>query len=94
MYRYQITYTSGGREPHVPKETYYYANGVSPTQLVWWVESNSTHHIAASSKNVYRINGTPYTTEGVSVTKIEKLCGGGSSGGGSIRPSSIDSSDR
>lgn len=65
MYRYQITYSAGGREPYVPKETYYYANGMSKTQLVWWLENdsqNTTYHIAASSKNLLRINGNPYTT--------------------------------
>ena len=64
MYRYQITYSSGGREPYVPKETYYYANGMSKTQLVWWLvndSQNTTYHIAASSKNVFRIDGVPYT---------------------------------
>lgn len=64
-YRFQITYSSGGREPYVPKETYYYANGVSPSQLVWWLlndSQNTTYHISAASKNVFRINGNPYTT--------------------------------
>lgn len=86
MYRFQITYTAGGREPHVPKETHYYANGISKTQLVWWLDNDSqlsTFHITASSKNIFRINGAPYGTVGgnpeVSIIKIEKLCGGGGS---------------
>lgn len=84
MYRFQVTYTAGGREPHVPKETYYFANGISKTQLVWWLDNDSqlsTFHIAASSKNIFRINGAPYGTVGgnpeVSIIKIEKFCGGG-----------------
>lgn len=47
-------------------------------------------HLYSGSKNTLRLNGAASMT----VQKMQKNCGGAGGLGGSIRPSSIDSSDR
>jgi hypothetical protein len=85
FYRFKTQLTN---KQYVWTAPYYYVNAVAPTKLTWQFGNftpEETWNISASSKNVLLLNNTPYTGTSGNVTKIEKLCGGGSGGsGGSV----------
>lgn len=78
-YRFKTdTPTNHTDDPYMGSAPYHYVNAVDTTRLTWFILPGAYHHINSDSKTVYRVNGT--ANADATISKLEKRCGGGSSG--------------
>lgn len=72
-----LTGTNVADDPYMGNDPFHYVNAVDNDRLTWFVLPSQYHHINSDSKTIYRVNGA--ASVGITINKLQKLCGGGSS---------------